>query len=149
MTVVNLIDQVQAAIAANVQRAFPELTVTPYMNPTPDPPCVDMMPDPGAYNIDMGGDAKFSICVRVMVAWNDSQSAQSNLNAFIDPTGDGSLKKAIEVVDGEQGQCTLGGLVAWARVIGWSGYKEYPHRQSQVANIQQKLGVEFTVQIQT
>lgn len=138
------IDAIQEGIAANLTAAFPTIDVKPYFNPTPNPPCFDMMPDGVEYDLAMfRGSDRYMVTVRLMVPWNDPVGQQTELNSFLDPTGSSSVKTAIE------SDRTLGGAVAWCRVTAVTAYKEYPRRQMQMADIQVKVGVEFTVEAMT
>lgn len=138
------LDDILGGIKTNLAAAFPTVQVTPYLNPRPQPPCIDMMPSGVEYDMAMGRSSdRYEVTVRLMVPWNDPVAAQANLNAFCDPTGSSSVKTAIEA------DRTLGGKVAWCRVTSMSGLKEYPHRQAQTADIQLRVGVEFEVEAMT
>ena len=135
---------IRAGLAANLAAAFPTVNVSAYMFASPDPPCIDLMPGGASFDLAMDrGVDSVQLVVRVMVSWADVVAAQENLDAYMATTGPLSVKKAVES-DG-----TLGGVVAWTRVQSVSGYKEYPHKPAQVADVQTKLGVEFTVLVYT
>ncbi len=145
-------EDIKAGIAANLRTAFPKIPVNTEMVTNPQPPCFDMIPADPSWEYDKamgrGSDCVYLV-VRLMVPWNEPTQAQVNLDSYCDSTGSSSVKAAIEKVDGPQGQATLGGAVAWARVTRASGYKQYPHRQSQLADIGEKIGVEFDVECMT
>lgn len=129
---------VRAGIAANLTAAFPTVNVSPYLFPSPDPPCMDVMPNGTVYDQAMkrGADT-LELLVRVMVSWADPVAAQTNLDAYC-ATGSGGVKAAIEA------DATLGGVVSWCRVTEVSPYKEYTPA---AGSVQTKLGVEFTLEV--
>lgn len=143
---------IKLGIAANLRAAFPKMQVSTELLTNPQPPCFDMIPGDPAWEYDKamgrGSDCVYMV-VRLMVQWNEPVMAQKKLDAFCDPTGTSSVKTAIEKPDGVNGQATLGGACAWARVTRCTGYNQYPHRQAQLGEVGEKIGVEFDVEIMT
>lgn len=73
--------------------------------------------------------------IRVFVAFQSDKHGQDKLDSFLAPSGDSSVKAAVE------GDRTLGGTVADCRVVEARSYDSYVY-----GNVTY-LGVEFTVTV--
>lgn len=131
-----------AAALEPLQTVIPGLQITPYQNPTPTPPSIDIYPgDPFQTDISYGkGEAQMYWTVRARMTTADQIAGQELLLQLLDPAG------------GVQGalwdDVTLGGTVGSATVDrdGVSGYRPYtvdPQTGEQI------LGCEWRVVVLT
>lgn len=101
-----------------------------------NPPCALVQPDGIDFDATMGrGLDKYRLTVRLLVARASERAAQGALDAYLAPTGAGSVKAAIE------GDITLGGIVDATRVTRATGYGVY-----EVGGVPY-LGCDFAIEV--
>ena len=109
---------IRQALAATLASAIPGLRTT--TNPLQvNPPCAIVMPVTGTfvtYGSTTDGQVDYHQRVIVAASLADSQSGESELDAYIATTGPQSVYAAI------QANSTLGGVVSYAAVIEATGY---------------------------
>jgi hypothetical protein len=100
-----------------------------------EPPMAMVSIGAGQYDDTFAGAMTAEMGVLVLVARADDRNAQSRLNQYISPTGDYSIKAAVDASP------TLSGAASSATVIGWADPAEF-----EVGGISY-VGVEFTVEV--
>lgn len=128
----------RTALAATLAD-LPGVQENAYVMSNPTPPSAEIEPAPIDYDLAMQrGLDKWLFTVRVFVGATADLGAQKKLDAFIDPTGDSSIKTLIET------DRTLGGVCDHVQVLKCSGYKTYQlaHNAGGLW-----LGAEWTVQV--
>jgi len=121
-----MIAGVREALAETVQLALPSVQVSPYILSSPTVPCAYFYPGPVKYDEApdgtpanaRGGDA-WQIMLRVMVGSVGDIAAQQLLDQMIEPTGQTSIKAAVER------DYTLAGQVFDVTATDCSGYRQY------------------------
>ena len=128
--------QIREGIADNL-KAIPGIQASAYVLTNPQPPCVHVMRGDVTYDRAMnGGEHSWVMRVRAFVAAVSDIGGQQLLDQFVAPTGDRSIKQAIEA------DRTLGGVVSDLRVTQATGEQEYVRDQGGPL-----LGSEFTVEV--
>lgn len=90
--------EVRQALADTLQESVPGLNAYPFAVDSPNGPAVIIAPDnPGAdYTQNMRMKSVLWILkLTVVVAWNDPENSQEDLDELIDVTGDRSIPRAI------------------------------------------------------
>lgn len=129
---------IRQAIAHNLRASIRGLQAQPYVMANPTPPSADVRRGPVEYDQAMQqGVTHWTMLVRVFVAGAADKGAQVNLDAYLSPDGDRSVKQAIE------SDPTLGGLVSDLQVTEASGEQTYTidNRPDPI------LGSEWTVEV--
>lgn len=128
--------EVREAIAQVLRRQIRGLQAQPYVMANPTPPSADVRRGPVEYDQAMhGGVTHWTFLVRVYVAGATDRGAQNRLDVYLNPTGAGSIKAAIE------SDTTLGGIVSDLQVTTATGEQAYELNGTQV------LGSEWTVEV--
>lgn len=118
------------AIAATGVRCFP------LVPDNPTPPFAVVAPNRVTYHRSFNGHSTFEFVVSVVVGRVSERSAQLTLDEFIDPTGDRSIRQAIET------DKTLAGACKTLVVVEMNDYT--PLVIGEVVY----LSAQFTVQVQ-
>jgi hypothetical protein len=123
--------QALAAALDPITLEIPGLQITPYLNPNPTPPCLDVYPgDPFQTGAGFGvGQSQLYFTIRGRISTADSEAGQQLLLRLLDPTDAASVEAAIEDV---------------ATVVpdGVSGFREYLEDQAANGRL---LGCEWRV----
>jgi hypothetical protein len=110
---------------------IPGLQITPYLNPNPTPPCLDIYPgDPFETGAGFGvSEAQLFFTIRARVSTADTEAGQLLLLRMLDPSDSASVEAAIEDI---------------ATVVpeGVSGFREYLEEQASNGRL---LGCEWRV----
>ncbi len=129
-------EQIKVGIALNMTDRISGMQVLPYVRDQVLPPAADIRRGPMEYDQSMvGGIHRLTILVRVFVASVMDKSAQAQLDSYLAPDGDNSIKAAIE------SDRSLGGLIDDLHVTGATGEQAYTMGQVQMT------GSEWTVEI--
>lgn len=133
-TVSLTVSDIRAGLAANLA-TITNTQVTAYILANPMPPAIMVAPGETQYDqaFNRGHDL-WTFTVQVLVGAAADQGAQATLDAYLAPSGSGSIKTAIE------SDQTLGGKVLNLQVTQCSGYRLYGDNPP-------VLGAEWTVQI--
>jgi len=124
-----------ALTAVSGLRAFDLLPAQPPI------PCVLIVPDSVDYDTSFGnvrrvaGLTTYSFVLTVLVGAMSERAAQQRLDGYVSPSGDQSIKAAVET------DRTLGGVVSDVRVTGMRDYVSFPNGDSTF------LGAEFVAQV--
>lgn len=127
-----------SACAAKLSAAFgTNWSVSSFYRSKPEPPQIDMMLGPVAYDLAMGGgNQDVRVIVRATVQAGEDSSAQQALYPLMDWSGSGtSLKAALEA------DRSWGGTISSCRVTDVSELKLYPSEAGVLP------GLEFTVEV--
>lgn len=127
-------DEVAHAIAASLDD-IDGLQNSPYLLSNPTFPCAELLPGEVIYDRTMQrGHDDMAFIVRVSVAANLDIGSQRKLRSFRQPSGENSIKEAVEA------DMTLGGLVSGCRVVSMSGVRQFRRPDGTVT-----LGCDFTL----
>jgi hypothetical protein len=139
------IEQIRVGIAANLRR-IPDTQNSAYFLSSPTPPslCVVGL-DEAIYDTSFhhGGDS-WTFVIRGVVNGVHDVGAQKALDDWLSSTGDLSVKKAIEVRDGQNGEVTFGGAADDARVVRATRPVRFTYGSGG-----EFLGAEWFVQVET
>lgn len=126
---------IREGLAANIA-TITDVQVSSYMLANPSPPSIHVFPAAAEYTqaFNRGLD-KWTFTVQAIVSASVDTAGQQLLDEFLAPTGDTSIRAAIE------SDRTLGGVAENLTVTGVSGYQLYADDRG--AN----LGAEWTVEI--
>lgn len=111
-----------ASTMAQVRQALADACATvitrskPYMEPKPEPPALCVIPNQVTYGQTFDNGLTVTADLWVYVSPADLVKAQQAIDTYMAPDGALSLKAAIEA------DPSLGGVVDYARVIGWLEY---------------------------
>jgi hypothetical protein len=127
------LQQIRQGIATNLGTladAPQGIQISAYILDNPSPPCLYVMgADEITYDLAMQrGLDQWRIVIQGFVGGVTDIGAQVRLDEWLAPTGDDSVKQAIE------SDKTLGGLIADISVVSSSGYRLY-HVESQAATL--------------
>lgn len=93
------------------------LHCSPYMLPRPEPPAACVLPSRAEFDQEMNNDStEYYLDCWIYVSPTDLVQAQKNIDLYMAPSGTKSFRAAID------GDSTLGGIVPYCYVIGWTGY---------------------------
>ena len=116
--------------------AVPNLRVRPLIPALVTPPMAVVQPQQIEYDLNArNGVNRYTFTVTVFVTKADDRSAQLRVDPFVEPTGAGSVKAALEA------DRTLGGVADTLRVTNVSNYS------STDANDVLYLAVDFEVEV--
>jgi hypothetical protein len=151
-TITQIRDAIAAALTdatngvnANLSSTGFGWNVTAKMVALPQPPAIDIRPGGIAFDTAMArGNDDLTFIIRAVVAFNQDQAAQDQLDTLIDPTRAGGLKAVLEheKFSGAGHTVTLGGTISDLRVTDVSDYKALL-----VEGQPPMLAVEFTVEV--
>jgi hypothetical protein len=127
-----MITQIREALASNIS-SVANLRTAAIVPELVNPPIAVVNLNSIEYHNDFRNGVIYNFTVQVIVARVDERNAQKRLDSFASPSGEGSVKSAIE------SNRTLGGLVDDLIVTGM------PNIGSITANDQQYLAAEFSV----
>ncbi len=129
--------QVRAGIARNISANVAGVQVSKYVMSNMTPPSIDIRRGPIEYDQALdGGTHRLTMLVRAYLANPTDLQAINQIEAYLEPEGDKSIKEAVE------SDPTLGGVVADLQVTGATG------EQGFVAEGQPTvLGCEWTVEV--
>lgn len=125
----------EAMLAVDGLRTFDALPAQPPV------PCAVVTPDTVTYDYSFGnvrraaGLTAYDFVITVLVGAMSERSAQNRLDGYVSPSGDQSIKAAVET------DRTLGGVVSDVRVTSMRDYVSFPNGDSTF------LGAEFTAQV--
>lgn len=129
---------IREAIARNLRGNIRGLQAQPYVMSQPTPPSADVRRGPVEYDqAFQQGVTHWTMLVRVFVAGAQDKGAQANLDSYLSPEGDRSIKQAIE------SDPTLGGLVSDLQVTEATGEQTYTIE----GRADPFLGSEWTVEV--
>lgn len=135
------LEDIRAALTTNLKSKIPDVQMTGYMLSQPTPPCFEVEPDPAGVQYDMAmgrGLDEWRLIVRGLVATGLDIGAQKTLDRWLAPTGDLSVKAAIE------SDRTLSGAADDLQVATVSNYRLFVSAAS--SNVVY-LGAEWNVRI--
>jgi hypothetical protein len=131
------LEQIRLGLATNLEAIGDMQQVSPYALPQPTPPSIEIIVGEILYHQAMvDGLVQVTMIVRAYVGLALNVPAQQRLDRFLAPSGDESVKAAIEA------DLTLGGVVDDVTVVSASGHIVFV-RESQPA----MLGAEWTVTV--
>jgi hypothetical protein len=108
---VSVVSDIRDGIVANLNAAHPTLRCHASVPTALAPPAAVVAPVRIDYDATFGGmNSDFEFVVAVYLSRASERTAQSALDAYLDPTGSGSLKAAIEA------EPTLGGAAHFVHV---------------------------------
>lgn len=122
-----MLKEARLAMAAKVRAAIPGLQMSDVMLAEPTAPGAHVFPSRVDYDetFQRGVDNwPFTLQAFVGTAGGD-RAAQENLDAYIEPSGEKSVKAALEVPDTEDSRVSLGGIIHDLRVVRCEGYRIY------------------------
>lgn len=126
--------QIRAALANVLAAGFPTWSVSKYWQGKVEPPMLDIMTGPIAYDTAMArGNDDITYIIRASVQWTLDESAQAALDSLLDTDEPTTSMKGVVEADR-----TLGGTVDAIRVVEASEVKVYPSAGSDI------VGIEFT-----
>jgi hypothetical protein len=103
--------EIREGLAANLD-TIPFLNESAYLRSNPTPPCAEIQPGEVEYDLAFHrGQDKWTLTVRVMVGVSTDQGAQKRLDKMLSPSGEYSVKEAVEQ------DSTLGGACDDLRVV--------------------------------
>jgi hypothetical protein len=109
---------IRAGLRANIKANIPNLQVSSYVLANPTPPGVHIYPGETRFDLAMNrGLDEVDFIVQAFVAHTGDQGSQSYLDDLRDPTGDRSIKAAVE------SDLTLGGVAEDLRVVSLTEYR--------------------------
>lgn len=115
--------------------AIPDLQVSPYVLANPTPPAAHLFPDIVEYDKTFGrGHDDWFFTVQAFVGMTGDVAAQINLDRMLAPSGDASVKEALE-----SGSAIAG--IEDVHVLSCSGYRRYAQSAGEV------LGAEWRVRV--
>jgi hypothetical protein len=120
--------EIREALASSIKEALPagEVQVSPYILANPSPPTVQIFPGETDWHQALqDGLEKRELIVQALVGTPTEEGAQRRLDAFLESSGDFSVKAAIEVIEVGENTVTLGGLVEDVIVVKTKGYQVY------------------------
>ena len=127
--------QIRAGLADRMA-TIDRLRVRDYMPDSVTPPMAVVSPSQVNYDLNaQSGLTNYSFTVSLLVVRADARSAQLEVDKYIAPTGEYSVKAAIE------GDRTLGGIVNTCRVTAVNNYT------SQDVNDTLYLALDFEVEV--
>ncbi len=127
------VHDVRVALAAAVQ-SIDGMRSSAFIPTKIVPPMAVVSVGSGTYDDDTGGGMTLSLGLLVLVSRSDDRSAQARLDDYISPTGDRSIKAAVE------SDLTLDGTVDSVAVVGWGDPAEFEVGGTSY------VGVEFDVE---
>ncbi len=132
----SLTEDIKTAIAENMQDSLGGMQILGYVRDNVTPPAADIRRGPTLYDqAFQGGVHRMTMLVRVFVAGVMDKASQAQLDSYLDPEGDNSVKAAIE------SDRSLGGLIADLHVTGATGEQTYTMSGAQM------VGSEWTVEL--
>lgn len=128
--------EIRVALAASLE-TIPRLNQSAYLLSQPTLPQAEIQPDAVTYDLafDRGLD-RYTLIIRVQVGQAQNIGAQKTLDRMLAPSGEYSIKAAVEA-DG-----TLGGVCDDLRVVDCTGYRVYLREGGPPA-----LGAEWRVEV--
>ena len=132
--------QIREALAESML-AVDGLRVFDVLPAQPPIPCAIVAPDTVEYDSSFGnvarvaGLTRYEFIITVLVGSMSERAAQHRLDGYVSPSGDQSIKAAVE------SDRTLGGVVSDVRVAGMRDYVSFPNGDSTF------LGAEFVAQV--
>lgn len=134
-------EALRAALADNL-RALSGLQVSEYQLSNPTPPSAMVEVGPIEYDrANARGTDVWTFVVTLIVSLNSDIGAQKNLDRFLAPSGDQSVKQAIEA------DCTLDGNADDLRVTNCTGQRIYSLDTTGGTQRASYLGAEWTVEV--
>lgn len=113
---------IMAGIAAGLAPVAVEISglqITPFMNPNPTPPSLDVFPAGPSGTKAAQGVWEQLFTVRARISTPDDIAAQELLLALMDPQGPSSVSSALEA------DPTFGGVVESSQLLDRSGFTPY------------------------
>lgn len=130
--------EVLQAIADAISARLPDMQVKPYVLANPTPPAAQIVPASAEYDKAMRrGLDTWQFTLTVFVAETADIGAQAKLYRMLEPSGETSIKEAVEA------DVTLGGLVVDVWLQAFNGFRRY-----QLEGGGPMIGMEWTVQVQ-
>ena len=127
------VHDVRAALAEAV-RSIDGMRSSAFVPTKVVPPMAVVSVGSGTYDDDTSGGMTLALGLLVLVSRSDDRTAQAKLDDYITPSGDRSVKAAIEA------DLTLGGTVDSVAVVGWGDPAEFEVGGTSY------VGVEFDVE---
>lgn len=129
------ISELRNGIATNLA-TIPGLRTFAYVPDEPKPPIAVVMPDTVEFDTAFArGLDTYNFIVQLLVTSASDRAAQSNIDAYLDPSGTSSIKAAIER------DKTLGGKAQTLRVETIRNYRRVD------VNENQYISAEFTITV--
>jgi hypothetical protein len=139
------LEDIRTALAAALDAAIDDVQISPYMLTNPTPPAIHIYPTEIDYDlasqVALGAFAMWKFTVQALVGLTTDQGAQKVLDAMLAPSGDRSVKAAVEA------DRSLGGAVQDCRVETATGYRIYSFETAVGALRGPLLGCEWTVAV--
>lgn len=137
--------EMRKAIADAVSARLPDIQMSPYPLASPTPPAGEVIPARTEYDKAMArGMDTWTFTLRIYFPETMDIASQQLVDRMIEPSGDVSIKEAVEAKDAD-GRPTLGGLVFDVCVNSFDGYRRFLAPSQQQAPM---LGAEWTITVE-